>query len=99
MLGFSPLPPNPVPDTDNNTEQKSAYHQKLEAEVEADIEKAEEDSICDEVPQPIADFVHHWFRTIHSGTDVQEALKQCERPINCDALKMVQINQEVKKYM
>ena len=74
-------------------------HQKLTAEVEADIEKMEDNAVGDAVPDLVVNFIQHWFRTIHSGADIQEVLKQCERPANCTTLKMVEINPEVKKYM
>ena len=44
----------------------------------------------------IATVLHTWFRRIHSGIEVQEALKQCKRPSNADALKPIKMKEEIK---
>ena len=43
--------------------------------------------------------LHTWFREIHTGSDIQETLKRCERPENCECLKVVKINDEIKAKM
>ena len=43
--------------------------------------------------------MENWSHKVHSGSEVQEILKLCERPEKCDALKVVQVNPEIKKWM
>ena len=43
--------------------------------------------------------LNQWFWEIHSGSDIQGTLKQCKHPENCDSLKVVTINKEVKDKM
>ena len=87
--------PQPVPDTDPQPEQ-SDYEKKLEKDLEDDIPKDLLDPTGEEISPPMAASLSRWFRTIHSGQEIQEALKNCVRPVNATALKVVKLNEEVK---
>ena len=87
--------PQPVPDTDPQPAQ-SDYKKKLEKDLEDDIPKDLSDPTGEEIPPPMAASLSRWFRTIHSGQEIQEALKNCVRPVNATALKVVKLNEEVK---
>ena len=74
----------------------------VEASVEKDLEDEppkEQENVTDPILQVCAATLQSWFRTIHSGMDINECFKSCARPSNADALKLVDINPEVKKKM
>ena len=103
LLNFNPtLAPAPVPHVDNtgdgdlDTEDElSPLDKHLQQSLQNEGPKDDNDPQCGNVPTSIADVLKLWFRKIHSGSEVQDILKQCERPANCSALKVVQINPEI----
>ena len=57
------------------------------------------DKETDPVEEPVAQFLQAYFWNIHPGKDIVAALEECERPSNCDCLRPITINDEVKKAM
>ena len=78
---------------------------------EDELQKTYNDSVSDAVPTDaddpmgppinpsLAKALDHWFHNIHTGGEIQEALKSVKRPENATALKQVVVNDEVKKSM
>ena len=101
LLQFSQVPtptpsPTPNPEQDQGQEQ-SEYDKRLTSEFEEEIPRDELHPTGDDIPQPMADCLQRWFRTIHSGHDILETLKLCTRPANATSLKTVKLNEEVAK--
>ena len=95
-LDLTRPPPGGVPPPE---EEQSDYDKKLASELEDEGPKDDSDPVGDPIPAPMAKCLEKWFRTIHSGIEIQETLKSCIRPENATALKVVKINDEVKKKM
>ena len=101
----APPPPLPTfnqpPDPSGKADevQQSAYEQKMNKDLESENAAEDSDPTGPKISQAIANCLQKWFRTIHSGSEIQTALKQCVRPENADALKVVTLNPEVKKKM
>ena len=104
-FGTSPLPfpffpqPPPAPMDQDIEEEKDPYDEFMEKSQGHNRKTTDGDPLCDAIHPAIVESLHQWFREIHTGTDIQETLKKCERPENCDALKVVTINKEVKDKM
>ena len=79
--------------------QQSPFKKAISKALASETNQPEEDSTTDDVVQPCADTLSVWFRQIHSGNNISEVLKQCLCPKNCEALKMVEINDQVLKSM
>ena len=107
LPSFNPTPaPAPVTteditgDGDMEEEDKlSPLDKHLHQSLQNEGLKDDNDPQCSKVPSSIADALELWFWKIHSGSEVQDIIKQCECPKNCSALKVVQINPEIKKWM
>ena len=95
-FGSNPALPGGVPPPE---EEQSDYDKKLASELEDEGPKDDSDPVGDPILAPMAKCLEKWFRTIHSGIEIQETLKSCIRPENATALKVVKINDEVKKKM
>ena len=78
---------------------KSPFEKYLEFELQAEGPKEDTDTTTDDIPATLAQTLVGWFCRIHSGSEIQEALRLCKRPANADALKIVSINEEVRKSM
>ena len=59
--------------------------------------KDDSDTTTNDISHTVCGALTAWFQQVHSRAEIQEALKECKRPLNATALKAVQINQEVKK--
>ena len=57
------------------------------------------DPLCAPINEKLAETCTRWFRNQRTKSDIMELLQQCEWPSNCDGLKVVAINNEVKKAM
>ena len=58
-----------------------------------------DDSTIHDIHQPCVDTLWEWFRNVHTGAEIQEVLKMCLRPANCDPLLPVSINPKVARSM
>ena len=82
-----------------------------EEKPEDKVQKTYNDSVLDAMPtdsddptgpainESLVKALDLWFQNIHSGSAIQEALKQVKKPVNATALKPVIVNDEVKKSM
>ena len=57
------------------------------------------DPKTDPLPQPLADTLEKWFHKQYTSKEIVETIAQCCCPQNCDALKVIEINKEVKKHI
>ena len=57
------------------------------------------DPLCEPILDKAATALERWFHTPRSKSETMALLKQVERPANCAGLKVVEINEEVKKPM
>ena len=107
FLYYQQYPPNPDPNlgagADPSEIEMDVEEDQYTAAVEASQQKHKKvedtDPLALVIPNPMAATLHTWFREINAGTDIQDTLKRCERPENCDALKVVKINDEIKAKM
>ena len=58
--------------------------------------KEDSDPKCDPLLQPLADTLEKWFHEQYTTKQIMETIALCHRPSNCDTLKVVEINEEVK---
>ena len=80
-----------------NEEQEDPFTSSLAESLAAESSDGDADQVSEHIPEPICMVISQWFRNIHSGTQIQETLKLCKRPKNCDALKYVEINPEIMR--
>ena len=72
---------------------------KINKELEKEGSSEDNDLTRPKISQAISNCLQKWFYTLHLGTNIQAAFKQCVYPKNIVALKVVQLNQEFKKKM
>ena len=94
-----------------DSEQDNLDSSDDDPQEEDELQKTYNDSVSDTVPADaddptgpainpsLAKALDHWFRNIHTGSEIQEALKSVKRSKNATALKQVVVNDEVKKSM
>ena len=88
----------PTPD-DGSEKEVDDFEVSLSQDFKGEGPKDDSDTTTDDISHTVCGALTAWFQQIHSGAKIQEALKQCKRPLNATALKAVQINPEVKKSM
>ena len=88
----------PTPD-DRSEEEVDDFEASLSQDFKGKGPKDDSDTTTDDISHSVCRVLTAWFQQIHSGAEIQEALKQCKRPLNATALKAVQINPEGKKSM
>ena len=104
---YYPMPPYYMPAIDPNAPQPNpvlpppvdAKSQFIKDEVEEETAPEDMDKQTDPLSSDIAAALQNFFWHIHSGKEIVAKLQECERPSNCDALKPLQINEEVKRAM
>ena len=80
------VPPTPV----------DAKSQFIKDEVEEDTAPEDMDKQTDPLSSDTEAALQNFFWHIHSGKEIVAKLQECEHPANCDTLKPLQINEEVK---
>ena len=83
--------PVPAPSDPVNEHCESALKSKSSQE--------DDDPVCANIPEACASTLHEYFWKIPPPKEVVAALKECECPENCDTLKPLEINEEVKTSM
>ena len=104
--GMMPFSPTPDPSYDPSLappDQPSPPQDKFTEELTKQLEglgpKEDHDVTTDPIPEPCAATLEKWFHKQHSKKEIIEALQTCKRPENCSSLKVVTINDEIKKSM
>ena len=78
---------------------EETFNLKLSKRLENEGPKEAHDITTDPIPDACSFTLEKWFHKPHSKKKVVEILSSCERPSNCPSLKVVSINEEVKKTM
>ena len=94
-----PVPTNTDETGKGSEPEPTPLEKELLAQLSTEGSSEADDPTCDDIPRPMADCLIKWFREPHTGTEIQETLKLCERPKNAEALKVIQLNPEIKKWM
>ena len=61
----------------------------MNKELESESSAEDSDPTVPKISPAMVNCLQKWFCTIHSGSDIQAALKQCVCPENAIALKLV----------
>ena len=86
-------------------EEESDYQEEVQDDANESLGRLDEENpnLANPLTEPILDqaatSLAHWFWSPHPRGEIMELLKQVECPANCEGLKVVDINDEVKRMM
>ena len=87
------------PESGDESEEDAFEASVSRGQQERNAPRDDADPLCNSIPAACVNTLNTWFRTIMNGAEIKETLKSCERPENCDCLKTVIINPEIKAKM